>query len=90
VFLQGTRRAPALPVSFSVFVTVLAVLTSLGLIYRVLINAPDSWDTKPAAYLGLVSAFAVAYGGYRSMREEERSDPARTATIRTVHLDESP
>ena len=41
-FLQATRRAPALPVSFSVIVTVLGVLTTLWLIYRVLLNVPGA------------------------------------------------
>ena len=90
VFLQGTRKAPALPVSFSVFVTVLGALTSLWMIYRVLISIPSSAsDYKQAAapYIGLASVLALTYGGYRSMREEDKPDPVRNEAIETVHLD---
>jgi hypothetical protein len=90
MFLQGTRRAPALPVSFSVFVTVLGGLTSLCLIYRVLINPPDGFERRPAAYLGLLSVLVLAYGAFRSMREEDRPDPARNAAIESVRLDQTP
>jgi hypothetical protein len=72
-YYQATRRAPAIPVSLSVIVTVLALLTVLFLIYRVLINVPgpDSViDRKAGAYLGLISSLAILYGGYASMRKE--------------------
>ncbi len=88
VFLQGTRRAPALPVTFSMFVTVLGGLTSLCLIYRVLINTPDAFGRKPAAYLGLLSVLVLTYGAFASMREEDRPDPGRNAAIEVVRLDE--
>lgn len=90
VFLQGTRRAPALPVSFSVFVTVLGGLTSLCLIYRVLINPPGGFGREPAAYLGLLSVLVLTYGAFRSMRDEDRPDPGRNAAIETVRLDQTP
>ena len=44
VYLQGTRRSPAMPVTFSLFVWLLGGLTSLVLIYRVLINMPGPND----------------------------------------------
>jgi hypothetical protein len=72
-YLQASRRAPALPVSFSVIVSVLAAISVVALIYRVLINVPgpDSVvDQRAGAYLGLLSGCAVLYGGYRSMRQE--------------------
>lgn len=87
--LQGTLRAPALPVSLSVIVTVLGALTSLGLIYRVLIAVPGPsrvLHQKPGSYLGLVTALALTYGGLRSLREEDAPDRARTAAIPTVDL----
>jgi hypothetical protein len=65
---QATRRAPAVPVTLSVIVTVLGVITVLALIYRVLIDAPA--QEQAFAYLGLLSALVLAYGGYRSMRQE--------------------
>src|SRR5690348_13475004 len=40
VYLQATRKAPALPATASVIVTVLAFITVVTLIYRVLINEP--------------------------------------------------
>jgi Mn2+/Fe2+ NRAMP family transporter len=72
-YFQATRRGPAIPVSLSVIVTVLGVITVLFLIYRVLINVPGSdsvIDRKAGAYLGLLSAIGIMYGGYASMRQE--------------------
>lgn len=89
VFAQGTRRAPALPVSLSVIVTALAMLTTLCLIYRVLIAMPDpgyAVGARAGAYLGLACSIVLTYGAYRSLREEDRPDPARNAAIPTVHL----
>ncbi len=73
VYFQGTRRAPAIPVTLSMFVTVIGGLNLLLLIYRVLINQPGSGDqvsTKLGAYLGLLAAAAITYGGFKSMRTE--------------------
>jgi hypothetical protein len=86
VFVQATRRAPALPASMSVIVLVLAIPTSLWLILRVLVDVPASTDAKSAAYAGLGVALAMTYGAYRSLREEDRLDPARNAVIPTVRL----
>ena len=68
VVVQATRRAPAVPVTMSLIVAVIGIITVLALIYRVLINPPA--QQHAAAYLGLLSAIALAYGGYLSMREE--------------------
>jgi hypothetical protein len=65
---QATRRSPAVPATLSVIVTVLGLLTVLALIYRVLIDAPA--DEQAGAYLGLLSALVLAYGGYASLRQE--------------------
>lgn len=89
--LQAACRAPAIPVTLSVIVTVLGALTSLWLIYRVLINVPGSDGLlvqKPAAYVGLGSALALTIGAFRSLRAEDRPDPARNAEIPTVTLDQ--
>lgn len=89
--LQAACRAPAIPVSLSVIVTVLGALTSLWLIYRVLISVPGSDGLlvqKPAAYVGLASALALTVGGFRSLRQEDRPDPARNAEIPTIALDQ--
>jgi hypothetical protein len=88
-YLQASRRAPALPVSLSVIVTVLAFLTSLALLYRVLINepGPDSLvEQKPGAFVGLLAAIVIVYGGYRSMRQEGIADKDAPAEIETVRL----
>lgn len=86
--LQGTRQAPALPVSLSVIVTVLGAVTSLALIYRVLIDVPGPEfrvDPKPGAYLGLISALTLACGAFWSLRVEDPPD-ASGASVRTVEL----
>jgi hypothetical protein len=88
---QAACRGPAIPVTLSVIVTVLGGLTSLWLIYRVLISVPGSDGVlvqKPAAYLGLLCALALTVGGFRSMRQEDRFDPARDAEIPTITLDQ--
>jgi hypothetical protein len=88
-YFQATRKAPAVPVSLSVIVSVLAVLTALSLIYRVLINVPgpdDLLEQKLGAYLGLLSALALAYGGYESTRTEGISIDDAPSEIETVRL----
>jgi hypothetical protein len=83
--LQATRRAPALPAAFSVIVTVLATLSALALIYRVLISAPGS--RLLGAFVGLVSGVALLYGGYRSLREEGIAEGDAPTDIPVVELD---
>ncbi len=90
VYLQAARRAPAIPVSVSVVVTVLGILTTLALLYRVLINEPGDdgvVQRKPGAFVGLASAIVVVYGGYRSMRQEGIADEDAPADIDTVSLE---
>jgi cytochrome bd-type quinol oxidase subunit 2 len=88
VFLQATRRAPALPVTMSVIVLVLAILTALALLYRVVINEPGAdnlVEQKAGAFVGLISAIALVYGGYQSLRQEgiaPRDAPVEIETIR--------
>jgi hypothetical protein len=87
VYLQGTRRAPALPASFSLIVMLLGGLTALALIYRVLINVPGTSgviDHRVGGLIGLISGCAIAYGGYRSLREEgiaPRDEPAEIPAV---------
>ena len=90
-YFQATRRAPAIPVNLSVIVTVLGLLSSLALIYRVLINVPGSdsvVDARVGAYLGLVSALAILYGGFASMRQEGIAPQDAPAEIETIRLSE--
>lgn len=89
VWVQGTRRGPALPASFSVFATVLGIVTALELIYRVLFDGPYSSpliSTKYGAYLGLISSLVLAFGSFRSLRAEDPPDPERNAIIRKVRI----
>ncbi len=88
-FAQATSRAPAFPASLSVIATVLGALTSLTLIYRVLINVPGPSDlvgARAGAYLGLVSALVLTAGAFCSLRAEDRPDPVRNAAIETIDL----
>lgn len=88
-YFQAACRAPAIPVSLSVIVTVLGVLTVLALIYRVLINVPGPdglFEQKLGAYLGLLSALALTYGGYKSMRVEGIAPKDEVREIETVRL----
>ncbi len=86
-YFQATRRAPAIPVSLSVILTVLGLLTALVLVYRVLINVPgsdDLVDVKTGAYLGLLGALGILYGGFSSMRQEGISPSDAPSEIETV------
>ena len=42
-------------------------------------------DQRAGAYLGLLAAIGIAYGGYKSMREESGTDP-EALDIETVRL----
>lgn len=89
VLAQVCLCAPALPVTLSLITTMLGILTSLVLIDRVLIDTPFSSSligTKVGAYLGLLSSLVLTYGAGRSLREEDRPDPVRNATIPTAPL----
>lgn len=88
VYLQASRRSPAMPVTLSVIVTVLGLLTTLTLLYRVLIDepGPDSIVVQQVgAFVGLLSAIAIVFGGYLSMRDEGIAD-RDAQTIETVPL----
>jgi hypothetical protein len=68
VFAQVVRRAPAVPVTMSLIVMLLGIVTVVALIYRVLINPPP--HQQAGAYLGLLFAIGVMCGGYFSLRQE--------------------
>jgi hypothetical protein len=91
VFLQLTRRAPALPVTMSVIVMLLGGIIALALIYRVLINLPGPdgvLDAKIGAFLGLIAAWAIAVGGFLSTRQEGLTARDARTEIPTVRLGE--
>jgi hypothetical protein len=87
VYFQATRRPPAIPVSLSMIVTVLALLTLLGLFYRVVISVPGTDVRKAGAWLGLASAAALLYGAFESMRTEGIAERDGPGEIETVRLD---
>ena len=89
VYLQGTRRAPAMPATFSLIVTVLGVIMALALIYRVLINVPGANDVvnrQAGGFIGLVAGCLIAYGGFRSLRQEGVAPQDEPTEIPTVEL----
>lgn len=90
VYLQGTRRAPAVPATFSLFVTLLGGLSALVLIYRVLINVPGPDDVVSrdvGGFIALLASFAITYGGYRSLREEGIAPEDAPQEIPTIQPD---
>jgi hypothetical protein len=68
VFVQAASRAPAIPVTMSLVVMLLGIVSAVALIYRVLISPPA--HEEAGAYLGLLSALGIACGGYLSLRQE--------------------
>jgi hypothetical protein len=68
VFVQVTSRALAIPVTMSLVVMLLGIVTVLALIYRVLISPPPHQEA--GAYLGLLFAIGIMCGGYFSLRQE--------------------
>jgi hypothetical protein len=87
-YFQATRRAPAIPACLSVIVVLLGLITLLILAYRVLIDQPGASDVGPriGAYLGLLSALGILYGGFASLRQEGIRPADGPAEIETVSL----
>jgi hypothetical protein len=82
VILQVTRPAPALPVTMSLIVMVLALANVVWLGYRVLISVPP--QQKAVAYVGLACAVGILVGGYASIRQEGISPKDESHDIPTV------
>jgi hypothetical protein len=78
VGLTLTQRTAALPVTAAVFVTALGFLSTLLMLWRVLIDQPGlgagvpdaALDNTVWAWVGLACCVAILYGGYRTMRDE--------------------
>jgi hypothetical protein len=68
LFFQATRRAPAIPVTLSLFVSVLGALCAAWLLYRVAIDPVAG--RKVGGWAGLAGAIAIAYGGFSATRRE--------------------
>lgn len=87
-YYQAARRAPAIPVTLSVIVTVLGIATLVAVIYRLLAGPPSNGgllDQQAGIWLGLLAAIGIVYGGFASMREESGADPS-ALDIETVTL----
>lgn len=79
--LHLTQRAHGAKTSTSLAVLGLGSLTSVLLIYRVLIELPSPnqvVDQKLGAFIGVLCALALALGGYEAVRQERarRAAPA--------------
>jgi hypothetical protein len=73
VLLHGSQRAHGAKTNTGALVAVLGAITAVLLIDRVLIDLPSAnavVDQKLGAYLGVLSAVGIAFGGYESMVEE--------------------
>jgi hypothetical protein len=93
VWLQASRRPPALPVTFSMLATVLGLITTVALIVRVLIDTPSAGSLlsrRYGAFVGLAAAVVIFYGGYRSMREEGIAERDERKDIETISLHDAP
>jgi hypothetical protein len=83
---QAGLRAPAVPVSLSVIVTVLAGLSVLALVIRLLTTGDG---LCAGIFLGLAAAIVIAVGGYQSMRREQGWTPGPDRPVETVPLHRS-
>jgi hypothetical protein len=73
VFLHASQREHGTKTDTSRVVAVLGGLTALLLIYRVLIDLPGDGkvlDQKLGAFLGLLCALGIAWGGYESISQQ--------------------
>ena len=83
LLLRIRQRFHGTQTDLSPVVMALGSLTSVLLINRVLIDLPGAGsvvDQKGGAFLGLLCAIGIAFGGYESWRETRRS--ARTVVQR--------
>jgi hypothetical protein len=90
--LHATQRTHGTKTSTSLMVLGLGCLTSLLLIYRVLIDLPSSnqiVDQKLGAFAGVACALGIALGGYEAVREE-RAARAQPVAHRTRRVDVTP
>jgi drug/metabolite transporter (DMT)-like permease len=67
--LQAAKRAPAVPVTVTLFAALLGGVSVVVLIYRVLAEPPGG-SRKAGGFVALVGALAIAYGGWRSLRTD--------------------
>lgn len=84
VGFQAGSRAPAVPVSLSVILTVVGLLDVLWLGYRVLISVPPGETAW--AYVGFACAVGILVGAIVSLRTEGISTRDQPQQIPTVRL----
>jgi hypothetical protein len=80
LFLHASQRTHGAETDTSMAITVLGTLTAVLLAYRVLIDLPGPAavvDQKLGAYLGLLSAVAIAIGGYDALLAARRAEQLR-------------
>jgi hypothetical protein len=88
VVLHASQREHGNKTDTSLIVATLGAISSGLLIYRVLIVLPAGSrviDQKLGAFLGLLCALGIAWGGYESIREQRarvRATAGTTATRR--------
>jgi hypothetical protein len=68
VVAQAACRGPALPACLSVIASVVAFVTVLWLLFRVVIDTPPHQDS--GAWIELVGALGLLIGSYWSLRQE--------------------
>jgi hypothetical protein len=83
---QATRRAPAIPVTLSVFVTVLGAVTTVALILRMTTTGSS---LQVGSWLGLLASIGVTVGGFGSIRQEDGWVPGPDHPIKLVPLGHS-
>jgi hypothetical protein len=86
VAVHASQRSHGTRTDTSLLIATLGSVTSLLLLYRVLIVLPQAdrvIDQKLGAVLGLVCAFGIALGGFESIREQKTL--ARAVSLRPRH-----
>lgn len=84
VVVHASQRSHGVKTDTGLIVWLVGSAAAALLVYRVLIDlpSPDSVvDQKLGAYLGLLCAVGIAYGGFESLREERAR--ARRPTLRS-------
>ena len=87
VVLHASQRSHGTRTDTSLLIVTLGSLTSLLLLYRVLIVLPQSSkviDQKLGAILGLAFAFGIALGGFESIREQKNPRTSALAAPETA------
>jgi hypothetical protein len=85
---QATRRAPGVPVSIAVFVTILAGASAIWLFVRVAIDPPGGRNL--GGWLALICSTALTGSAWKSLRTEGIAPEDERHDIPTVRLGDLP